>query len=50
MELSGKDIQRIDEIMAEYGIEVAKNGFPFPWNSPQFYEEVARRFNTEKKQ
>ena len=48
MELSGKDIQRIDEIMTEYGIEVAQKGFPIAWNSPQFYEEIARRFNTER--
>ena len=47
MKLTGKDIEKIDEIMTEYGIEVGKGDFLVPWNSPQFYEEVARRFNSQ---
>ena len=47
MKLTGKDIELIDAISTEYALEVQEQGFPIPWGSPEFYEEVARRFNKQ---
>ena len=47
--LTGKDIAIIEQLVGEYGIEIADAGFPIPWNSPEFYDEVARRFNESKR-
>ena len=46
--LTGEDIAKIEQITYEYGIEIADEGFPIPWNSPEFYDEVARRYNDSK--
>ncbi len=46
---TGKDIAIIEQLLGEYGVEIADAGFPIPWNSPEFYEEVARRFNESKR-